>query len=102
MAAEFPEYVVEHGRSINGPTRGREVQENPFGGQTYFDFDTRQMLYFDSETNEWRPMGVMIAPNGIEGVHPAAAALDGTECFDSIDGSMTFASQGGSERMAAT
>lgn len=45
-----------HGRPMQGPTTGRPA--NAYAGQTYYDETAHVMLYFDGNTDQWRPMGV--------------------------------------------
>ena len=52
----MPEVTSQHGRVMQGPATARP--NNAFGGQPYYDETAKAMLYWDSEANEWRQMGV--------------------------------------------
>lgn len=69
-----------HGRSQQGPTRGRPA--NNFGGGTYFDEELGVHVYWDSEAEEYRPMGPAIGsgpmPQALVENLPGCLYFDGT------------------------
>lgn len=69
-----------HGRPLQGPTRGRP--DNAFGGGVYFDEELQVHLYWDSEREEFRPLGVAIGtgpmPQALVEDMPGLLYFDGT------------------------
>lgn len=79
--------VAIHGRDITGSTAGRP--DNAYGGAPYFDVDTGDLLYWDSEANEWRPMGMPSLANAAAA--PAGLkAMKGAMIFDEADSEVKY------------